>query len=279
MISSSGLRSILACRAPYFHARFGCQREEHVIRVGQDVRRIARFMVRLLPFVIHRLTALSFLAQGLTRIKCRAIRRLRIARFGQRRYCKVTRVRNGIFYRKGCRHHFARNEANYGGSRIKLLPSKDRLIRLNVPAFRTARAVNANDDFLGRVVNFNGSEVGLYVVLLRILLKGLRRFSFNLLRRIIRVRHLIRDLTLSVTNGDGRFAYRDFLYGSAYVMFSIYEEYRLATRLNGVRQTTRFLRFSPLKGLLLRNRSVSQLLVRNRVNGDKVCRLVSVFVR
>lgn len=69
-----------------------------------------------------------------------------------------------------------------------------------------------------------------------------------------------------------------FLYGGANVVFGVNKEYRLATRLDGVGQSSSFFRLTALARLLLRDGGVCQFLVGNGVNGDYVGRLVPVFM-
>lgn len=99
MIGSSGSCSVLAGRSAYLNSGLGCKREKDVVGVGQYVRRVLRFVVRLLPFVDYRLSTLSFFAQGFAGIQSRAVSRLGIARFGEGRNCQVPRVRNGVLDR------------------------------------------------------------------------------------------------------------------------------------------------------------------------------------
>lgn len=187
------------------------------------------FVVRLSPFVQDRLTTLSFLAQGFTRISGRAISWLCIKRFGERRDRESFHVCHRILYRKGRGDHFARDKTNNGGRRIKVLPTQNRFIRYVRATFRAARPIHSYHHFLGRLVHFLGSEISLHVVLLRILLQSFRRFSFHFLRRIIRILNFIRDLYLSITNGNGRFTYGGLLHSSAYIVFCIYKENCLTT--------------------------------------------------
>lgn len=61
-------------------------------------------------------------------------------------------------------------------------------------------------------------------------------------------------------------------------MLGVHQEDRLATRLNSVREASRFFRFPTFARLFFRHRSVRQFLVSDRINCDKVSWLVSVFV-
>lgn len=208
MISGGSFRPIFACRAAHLYPRLRGQGEEDIVRVGQYVRRIFRFVIRLLPFISNRLPTLGLSTLSFAGVQCRAISRLSVARFGERRYCQVPRIRDSVLNRKGRRDHLARNKANNGGGGIQVLPTKDRLIRFHGAALGTARAINSYHDLLGRFMNLIGSQVGLHMVLLRILLQSLGRLTFHFLRRIIRVRHFVGDLTLGVAYGHGRFTYR-----------------------------------------------------------------------
>lgn len=279
MISSSSFRPVLACRAAYLDSRFRRKREEHIIRMGQYIMRFFCLMIRLSPLMEYRLATLSFLTQGFTSIRSRAICRLRITRFGQGRNCKRFTIRHRVLNRKGRRNHLARNQADHGSGRIKILPAKNRLIRLVRSTQGPARAINAYHHLLRRLMNLLGSQVGLHVVLLRILLESFRRLSFYLLRRIIRILHLIRHLDLCITHGEGRLAYRGLLNGSANVMLGIDQQNRLAARLDSVRQSTHLFRIATQTRLLNRNRSVGQFLLGDRIDGNHVGRLIPIFMR